>query len=757
MSRKQILTTLFMTIGAIFLISCGPTDPGDPCGQGLGTQDSCSSVVIEVQTEQGFDKCDAPTVAQMQTWWNDSPYYAIGIYVGGIHRACNQNNLDSDWIADVGAQGWNFIPTWVGPQAPCSNYTHRISSNAATAAQQGRDEAQDAISAMEDLGMDGDYIIYYDMEGFGPASNSCLNAVESFLEAWTDELQDEGHKSGVYGSACNSYASEWNSFSPRPDDAWYAHWTVVPGAYDANADVWNVTCVPDTHFNNSERIRQYAGDFNATYGGVQFFIDANALDGEVQSLANVEDGSLYADPRVDKVEMVTDEFGWIKAEGKLAYTHNGGRAWSFFNIPELEGRSVADAAFYSAENGHIVTNPTYLSNTEAEVTLLTTEDGGKRWAAQTVAIPIEYGTPTSHITVDFANAQVGWIGVKYATNSNFSRGVLLSTVDGGRTWDTFSVPMGEPVVVVDENTLWMAGGVDGRALFRSVDGGASWVSMSDTIAEMMGDATFYIGAPEFANADSGLLPVTTIDQGNASVLMLGTTDAGQSWDITKRVSLSDDASVAGSVAVEMVSAETIFVADDERARVTSLRGFSLGYNTATLNAPLQQLTFSSELSGMAVVNNGGCWGNKEAVKGFFCGAGSRLYFTEDGGRSWDLAAWDLTPEKLESYLEEIVDLREEILFGRTPADALIAIMKEIEPSIMEQTLADRELTLQLSNFLMTGETSAREIDKVVVDRGTYNAVTELFNDLLEAFPEYKESASASFEYYVNTYVTIGRK
>ena len=80
-----------------------------------------------ISFNKGFDKCAAGTVAQMQTWRTSSPYRDANIYYGGSARACSQTNLTPSWVSAVFQQGWRLIPTWVGPQAPCSSFGNKFS------------------------------------------------------------------------------------------------------------------------------------------------------------------------------------------------------------------------------------------------------------------------------------------------------------------------------------------------------------------------------------------------------------------------------------------------------------------------------------------------------------------------------------------------------------------------------------------------------------------------------------------------------
>ena len=69
----------------------------------------------------GFDPCWAPDNASMDAWLQ-SPYRAIGIYIGGLRYApgCkpqNTANLTKQWVGRQAANGWRFLPLYVGSQA----------------------------------------------------------------------------------------------------------------------------------------------------------------------------------------------------------------------------------------------------------------------------------------------------------------------------------------------------------------------------------------------------------------------------------------------------------------------------------------------------------------------------------------------------------------------------------------------------------------------------------------------------------------
>ncbi|HBX68615.1 MAG TPA: hypothetical protein DEH25_04340, partial [Chloroflexi bacterium] len=156
--------------------------------------------------KQGFDKCGLPTIDQMQTWWDHSPYWVFNIYLGGSSFACNNPQLNADWVWQVSQQGWEFILTWVGPQAPCfDTIKPKINPDKNIAYQQGLSEADLAIAAADFLSLKGDKIIYYDVEGYTTSDYaSCREPVDWFLTGWTERLQEKGFKAGAYGSPCRS-------------------------------------------------------------------------------------------------------------------------------------------------------------------------------------------------------------------------------------------------------------------------------------------------------------------------------------------------------------------------------------------------------------------------------------------------------------------------------------------------------------------------------------------------------------------------
>src|SRR2546429_3141563 len=151
----------------------------------------------------GFDTCSAPSLGTMQSWLA-SPYRAIGIYLGGINRACPDGNLSASWTASVVSSGWNLLPLYVGLQAPCISKPGLALINPSTAAADGSAAADDAVARAGFFGLAAGSPLYFDMEAYKTNSPACTQAVQAFLGGWVTRVKSLGYLAGVYGSAAST-------------------------------------------------------------------------------------------------------------------------------------------------------------------------------------------------------------------------------------------------------------------------------------------------------------------------------------------------------------------------------------------------------------------------------------------------------------------------------------------------------------------------------------------------------------------------
>ena len=237
----------------------------------------------------GFDISKFMPLADMQKWWDSSPYYDAIFYVPSAPSHPGNNQFNAAWVAAITAQGWGLIPTWVGYQSDCAcrnnakypactRYPEQISPFPGsigtqtacakivqvkgqynplldTAWNQGICQADDAIAKLKKLGFDGT-VAYLDVEQFVSDSQTengqnytCSASVQAYVGGWVQEMHAKGALAGVYGSASNIT----DAFGPEnPDEIWIA-------GGKKGVTVWNQGHnIDDSFWPNKQRIHQYS-------------------------------------------------------------------------------------------------------------------------------------------------------------------------------------------------------------------------------------------------------------------------------------------------------------------------------------------------------------------------------------------------------------------------------------------------------------------------------------------------------------------
>lgn len=211
----------------------------------------------------GFDACAAPSASYMRKWKRHSPYGAVGIYIGGSDRACDQHNLSASWVRREAAAGWRFFPMYAGPQAAFGELK--------AASSQGARAAADAVVQARKLGFGPRTPIYYDMEAY-PAKDT--GVALRFLSAWTNELHHLNYRSGVYSSSRSGIADLAGQYGKHkyvmPDAVYDALWN---GSRNVNDKVYRRKSWP-----KNRRMHQYSGNDTQTFGGATIDVDKDYLN-----------------------------------------------------------------------------------------------------------------------------------------------------------------------------------------------------------------------------------------------------------------------------------------------------------------------------------------------------------------------------------------------------------------------------------------------------------------------------------------------
>ena len=158
----------------------------------------------QVFTGYGFDTCAAPSLATLDAW-SASPYRAVGIYLGGVNRACPDGNLSASWVAAAVTAGWALgaalrrpagpvhLPGRPRPHRPGGAQAPRAPPRPTTRPPApprslSRPEARSRSTSRATPSTT--------RPARGPCRRSC--------PAWADRLRALGYVAGVYGSAAST-------------------------------------------------------------------------------------------------------------------------------------------------------------------------------------------------------------------------------------------------------------------------------------------------------------------------------------------------------------------------------------------------------------------------------------------------------------------------------------------------------------------------------------------------------------------------
>ncbi|WP_316522516.1 glycoside hydrolase domain-containing protein [Kitasatospora brasiliensis] len=224
-----------------------------------------------------FDACTAPSLDTLRAWRGAAPYGALGVYSSGSQRGCVQSRLTADWVRRARALGWRFLPVHVGLQAPCADLSRKPQRiDPAKAAEQGREEADEAVRGLRSLGLASGSPVYLDIEAYPLRDAACGQAVVDFALGWTAGLHAAGYRSGFYSSLDSGIAdlaaAARAGSSPMPDALWYARWddrADTDGSGGLAPDLWSF----------HQRVHQYHGNVEETFNGATLTVDRNLVDG----------------------------------------------------------------------------------------------------------------------------------------------------------------------------------------------------------------------------------------------------------------------------------------------------------------------------------------------------------------------------------------------------------------------------------------------------------------------------------------------
>lgn len=238
----------------------------------------------------GFDTCTSMSTTLLHDWYNSTPWFVIGMYLGGTVGQ-NIGCYDGyNYINSAISVGYGVVPYWFGPQlggnCAMQPYSSYISLNTTTAYNQGVSEADSAGLAAISGNFPYNAFIYYDMEAYY-ANSGCRAAAKAFMNGWVFEMAyGTTDTPGGYGSSCASYVDDWATNPHVP-------YAIAPATGTDVANVFNAPCIPSSHWSGNQRVSQFSPGDYGVYNGYGMNVDEECADAYLIANASLSASSCH--------------------------------------------------------------------------------------------------------------------------------------------------------------------------------------------------------------------------------------------------------------------------------------------------------------------------------------------------------------------------------------------------------------------------------------------------------------------------------
>jgi photosystem II stability/assembly factor-like uncharacterized protein len=241
---------------------------------------------------------------------------------------------------------------------------------------------------------------------------------------------------------------------------------------------------------------------------------------------------------ITSFEMEDASAGWAMSERRILRTADGARTWQDVTPAGARGAGtrLAGAAFEGASAWVACWD-----EPSGQLSLWSTTDAGETW--QRSELPVA----GMGVDLSFIDGGRGWALVHQGVAAGSEGVTLLSTSDGGRTWQEVArsdpqnptaggLPFGglkQGIAFADEMTGWLVASqpVPGKVpLYVTRDGGRTWQEQPLELPKGWEGAEAVPSAPIFFGPMEGALPVSVVGERNGIVLYR-TKDGGRTWSV----------------------------------------------------------------------------------------------------------------------------------------------------------------------------------------------------------------------------------
>ena len=339
------------------------------------------------------------------------------------------------------------------------------------------------------------------------------------------------------------------------------------------------------------------------------------------------------------IHMTTATDGWAVGQvptGRIVLqTSDRGMHWQNVS-PQVAPTSISSTYFAGSADAWLATGVPgdSANNSTTTVTVYSTHDSGRTWQSG-VPFSVPGGGPGS---MDFIDAQHGWMMVGLGAAAGSEAVEILQTVDGGMHWQQVSLTSGYPnqstpgslpfscdktdIGFSDVNTGWAAGACPGGPIFLFVthDSGRTWQRQTlppppGYAANLFSQCQCAFDPPVFFSSRAGVFDIQIYEATPSSYLYV-TADGGATWTPRKLPTLPSQGEV------NFTDANDDWMTDGKQVYSTHDGGQSW--------VSVGQLPISGDnlVGGVDFVDTHDGWLTD----------GKQIYVSRDGGKTWSAIA-----------------------------------------------------------------------------------------------------------------------
>lgn len=320
--------------------------------------------------------------------------------------------------------------------------------------------------------------------------------------------------------------------------------------------------------------------------------------------------------------------GWALTGHRLAYTADQGKTWS--NItPSVPAATIRSVSFLSPQDGWALAIPEPRSPGSIGSRLFATTDAGRTWLAKPLAVTISgFGLGPASLT--FVDQLHGWIVLDQGSHGGRSLADLYRTLDGGASWVRSTAPQSAPVTFIAPRLGYSGGGPSALDTFVTHDGGMSWSPLRG-LAVPAPYKYVVTDIPIKTNQTDLVLPVGFSDDTRLVVAMgtYASHDDGRSWQLNGIMPDPNGQSSRPHGIGIIDSGSWLVTLPESALRLTRDHGQTWQPANVAFAGSTDEMVFRSPAVGWAVVREAGCLNGKSD-----CSSTSSLFQTLDGGLDW---------------------------------------------------------------------------------------------------------------------------